>query len=255
MATRSGRLGPSLHRVLNIRKQVINQICRENPKRVICRRDTNSFAGQKTFQVLGCKDSKKSEQVKKEKNVCQTQENTDEHTNLIRNVFDSKEDAADECERRDRNGQTLNVIERIKLFTIGTALHLEVTCHCKDERGQNSLNVESQFVRENDHDGEKGFPDHDHGFPEDVSFAVGSIDEAADFVDPAILVVSCNLLNDQKCDREWKPNTEDDEEWPRQQVSQRGVRHLVALNAGVHCPVVRCLVDPSYRRVMDFDAV
>ena len=117
------------------------------------------------------------------------------------------------------------------------------------------MDDESQFVGEDDHDGEKRFPDHDHRFPEDVSLAVGSVDEAADFVDPSILVVFFNLLCDEECDREWKSEGEDDEEWPRQQISQRGMRSLVAFNTGVHCPVVCCPINPNCDRVMDFDAV
>ena len=245
IATRSGRFAPSHQNVLNMHKQVINQIGCENSKRVICRRD--SFSSQYSLEVLGSKPGRKSEEVEKEKNVCKAQENADEHTNLIRDVINPKEDAANERRGRDQDGETLYVIERIKLFTIGTAFGLKVQCHDQDERGQNCLNVESEFIRENDDNCKNGFSEHDHGLPEDVSFAVGSIDEAADFVDPAILVVSCNLLDNQECDREWKPNSEDDEEWPCQQMSQRGMRSLVALNAGVHCPVVRCLVDPRHR--------
>ena len=199
IAIRSSRSTPSLHEILWINVQVTNQIGSENPKCVIRRRDTNSFCSQYSLEVLGSKPGRKSEEVEKEKNVCKAQENADEHTNLIRDVTDAKEDAANERERRNQDGETLNVIEMIELFTVRTTIHLKVEGHDQDEGGQNSLNVESQFVGEEDHDGEKGFPEPDHGLPEDVSFAVGSIDEAADFVDPAILVVFFNLLGDEEC--------------------------------------------------------
>ena len=154
---------------------------------------------QYSFEVLSCKDGSKTEEVKKGKNVRKAQENTGEHTNIIRDVIGPEEDAEGKRQRRNRNGKTLHVIERIKLHAIRTTFGLKVKGHDQDEGGQDSLDDRPQFVGENDHHSEKGFPDDNQRFPEDELLTEGSVYEAADFVDPAILVVSCNLLDNQEC--------------------------------------------------------
>ena len=180
---------PFHHGILHISEQVVDEVGTENAKGAVCRRVMDSFSDEYRFQVLGCKNCEKSEKIKKEQNVCKTQEKTQQDSDPVRHTIISKEDAADEGEGREQNGKTLCVVEAIKLLAIGTAVHLKVKCHDQDKGCQDSLDVGTQSVREHNHDGENGFSRHNHRLPEDVLLTVGSIDETGHVVDPAILVI------------------------------------------------------------------
>ena len=254
MATRFATAHPLHHGILRVSEQVVDEVGAEDAECAVCRRAVGFSSDQYRFQVLGRKDSEKSEQIEKEQNVCRTQENGHQDSDPVRCTIVGK-GAADEGEGREQNGETLRGVEAIKLLAVGTARCLNVQCHYQEKRSHHGLDVGPEFVREHDHDGEHGLLEHDHRFPEYVFLAVGPIDETSDVVDPAILVVFCDLQDDELCGRQREPEGEDDEERPSQESGQNHVRSIKASDIGIQNPVVCLMIDSDQCGIMNFDAV
>ena len=190
-----------------------------DPDNVVCtamRLIRHSFLVENNSQVIGSKGRKGYEKKQKECDVAECDTDSNQYANSERHVLVSEEHAGAESHCRDKNRQTLHLVQTVKLGPIGTARHLKVENECEEEHNKGVLQIGTQRVRENDDHCQNGLPKHNDGLPEHKALLVGTVQEATGLVDPPRLIVLIDLFHDEAGSDQRKPEGENDHEGPSQ---------------------------------------
>ena len=197
-------------------EQVMVKIDPQNVMSTAIRLVRHSLLIKNNSQVIGSKDHKDKQKKKKERNVAECKTDSDEDTDGGGHVLVSEEHARAESHRRDKNRQTLHLVQAVELGTIRTAHHLKVKNKKEKEHDKDMLQVGTQRVRENDNHCQDGLSEHNDRLPEHVVLFVGTVQEAAGLVDPSARVVLFDVSDDEAGSDQGKTKGEDDQERPSQ---------------------------------------
>ena len=167
-------------------------------------------------QIISSKNRKNNKKKHKKSDITQYKTDSEDNANSRGYVFVVEEHTRAESHCRNKNGCALHSIQAVKLGTVGTAHHLEVESESEKKHGEHLLQVGAQWARKNDDRYQNRLPEHNDRFPEDVLLPVGSIEETACLVDPAILVLLLDVSDGEEGGRCRESKSEDDQKRPSQ---------------------------------------
>ena len=199
----------------------------------------HSFAIENRLQVLGTHHTEESQKDTEQHQIAGADNRRDDSTARFRHDTVVEEKTRNERQQRHQQRGAFDVVQNVKLLAEGSTEHLQVQCHREDKDREDLLQIGPELVGEDNHSREQRLPQHDHRFPEAVRSLVGSVHETGHVVDPSLLVVVLDLSEDRRRRGDGKSDGEGDEEWPSDGRRQEGVGSLVAVDAGVHSPVIR----------------
>ena len=126
-------------------------------------------------KIIGSKDHENSKKKQKQRNVAERNTDSNQDTDRGRHVLVSKEHARAECHGRDKNGQTLHLVQAVKLGTIRTTQHLKVENKYEKEYSENLLQNGAKGIGEDNDHCQNSFSEHDERLPEYIFPLVGTV--------------------------------------------------------------------------------